>query len=241
MNYCFLAGERFCIVASMSTHSVSELARAGLKFSEKSRVLSPAWSEVVGINLFKSSTPPFIPRRLIKPPPADRRLSSFTVDEFASEFLLCRALGVRARRVCDEYKSRHGREDELRQRWWNKRASSTILSFPAAGERGGGRGGGRWYLNNGDYLPPTFFPSFLSPPSPPVLVLLFIPSLLVAFINGKKSARHASMVLLVVEKARILSPPIRARYSVPSSRRVGKRRDSLTTAEIRADKAGVIK
>lgn len=75
------------------------------------------------------------------------------------------------------------------------------------------------------------------PPVPPVLVLLFLPSPFVAFINGKKSARHASMVLLVVEKARILSPPIRARYSERSSRRVGKRRDSLTTAEIWPDKA----
>jgi hypothetical protein len=45
-----------------------------------------------------------------------RRLSSFTADEFTSEFLLCRRiLGVR-RRVRDEYKSRHGREGELRQR-----------------------------------------------------------------------------------------------------------------------------
>lgn len=74
------------------------------------------------------------------------------------------------------------------------------------------------------------------PPSPILfllhLLLLLLPSLFVAFINGKKSARRASMVLLVVEKARILSPPIRARHSEPSSRRVGKRRDSLTTAAI---------
>lgn len=73
-------------------------------------------------------------------------------------------------------------------------------------------------------LPTTYLSPI--PPSPPVLVLLFLPSLFVAFINGKKSARHASMVLLVVEKARILSPPIRARYSEPSSRRVEKRRET---------------
>lgn len=86
--------------------------------------------------------------------------------------------------------------------------------------------GGRWYPDNGA---PTYLPAH--PPSRP----RFPPY--PAFINGKKSARRASMVLLVVEKARILSPPIRARHSAPSSRRVGKRRDSLTTAEIRRDKA----
>lgn len=82
---------------------------------------------------------------------------------------------------------------------------------------------------------PTMATTYLPLCPPPILFLLhlhLLPSLFVAFINGKKSARRASMVLLVVEKARILSPPIRVRHSEPSSRRVGKRRDSLTTAAI---------
>lgn len=91
---------------------------------------------------------------------------------------------------------------ELRQRWWNKRASSAILSFPAEG--------GRWYPNNG--LPTT------SPVRP--------------VYKRKKSRRAARQwfSLLVVEKARV-SYHRQSAHGIPSElgawcRGEKKRRDA---------------
>lgn len=67
------------------------------------------------INLYKSKLSLILARWLIKRRrPTVRRLSSFTTDEFASEFLLCRVCWLGAH----EYESSHGRE---------RRATSTLM------------------------------------------------------------------------------------------------------------------